>query len=387
MAPYPKVLLMGLRKSGKSSIQRVVFEQMDPYETTQLATTVAAERSAHPYSSFLQFEVWDYPGQNDPLDRNHTSAEDIHQLLQNCGVIVFVMDCRETVDVPCARLIDTIVTANTLNKKGVYIEVFLHKVDVLSEDHQNDLLHYLEQKVEMGLRERLPNTPYSRFSLSYNLTSIYDHSVFHAFSLVVQRLISEKLPFVTELLQFLNSHCLIDASFLFLKQTKIFLAKEAQRSDMGYYDLCSDAVEVLGKMSSIYDPNKLRADNVLPLTSSSSLSTSAIRNTSASDTPRLYSHSGVSRNNSIDNVENCMDDDSNGGGDAGDLESQALTLRKGGRSTTYLDQGNCIYVRELPNSLTIAAVLKVQDLQMHKVLIDENITTFYQRAFRILHPG
>lgn len=381
---------MGLRKSGKSSIQRVVFEQMDPYETTQLATTVAAERSTHPYNAFLRFEVWDYPGQNDPLDHLHSSTEDIKQLLQNCGVIVFVLDCRETVDVPCARLVETIITAYQYNSSQVYIEVFLHKVDVLSEDHQADLLMYLQQKVEADLRQRLPKTPFSCFRLSYNLTSIYDHSVFHAFSLVVQRLISDKRMDITEQLQFLNSHCQIDASFLFLKRTKIFLAMETQRSDLGFYDLCSDAVEVLGKFSNIYDPKNLCANNVFPVTASNSLCSSSVRNGGVSHSQRLYGNSSVSHpisSSMVGNLDNCMNDKCNDGdGDGDDIEMSSLQPRRGDRSITFLDQGNCIYVRELLNSLTIAVVLKATDLKTHRVLVDENINNFYQRAIRILRP-
>lgn len=388
MAPYLKVLLMGLRKSGKSSIYQVLFKQKDPYKTTELPTTVAAERSTHSYS-FLRFDVWDYPGQNDPLDHHRSSSEDIRQLLQNCGVIVFVLDCREAVDAPCARLVDTIVTTYTHTGRETYIEVFLHKVDVLSEDYQVDLLAYLQRRVEEELRHRLPQTPLSDIRLSYNLTSIYDHSVFHAFSLVVQRLITSKSPYIKELLQWLNNHCHMEASFLFLKRTKIFLSMETQRSDLGFYDLCSDAVEVLGKFSNLYNPKNLRANNVQPMVLPSSLCSSSIQNGGVSNSQRVYGNFSTSHNMNSSiaaNLENYIDEKAGEGEEDSDIQASLLP-RKGDRSVTYLDQGNCIYVRELPDSLTIAAVLKTKDLQLHKILIDENIKNFYQRAIQILRPS
>ncbi len=36
---FPKILLMGLRRSGKSSIQKVVFHKMSPNETLFLEST------------------------------------------------------------------------------------------------------------------------------------------------------------------------------------------------------------------------------------------------------------------------------------------------------------------------------------------------------------
>ena len=49
-------------RSGKSSIQRVVFHKMSPNETLFLESTNAIHKENVSNSSFVQFAVWDFPG-------------------------------------------------------------------------------------------------------------------------------------------------------------------------------------------------------------------------------------------------------------------------------------------------------------------------------------
>ncbi|VDP97239.1 unnamed protein product [Trichobilharzia regenti] len=51
----PKILLMGLRRSGKSSIQRVVFHKMAPNETLFLESTHKIEKNGNDSLVFLLF--------------------------------------------------------------------------------------------------------------------------------------------------------------------------------------------------------------------------------------------------------------------------------------------------------------------------------------------
>lgn len=58
----PRILLMGLRRSGKSSIQKVVFHKMSPNETLFLESTNKIIKDDINNSSFVQFQIWDFPG-------------------------------------------------------------------------------------------------------------------------------------------------------------------------------------------------------------------------------------------------------------------------------------------------------------------------------------
>jgi Ras-related GTP-binding protein C/D len=360
MLALQKVLLMGLRKSGKSSIQKVVFEGMQPHDSASLATTVQPEKSTVHSNDFVNFEVWDFPGQSDPFDPNNASRYDVNQLLENCGAIVYVLDCRELIDDARARLLDTISAAYRYNPE-LCVEVFIHKVDALSEDHQADLLASLQRRVEEEAKQRLENVQPLR--LNFNLTSIYDHSVFQAFSLVVQKLIKSKTPYITELLQMLNSNSNIDLAYLFLSYSKIYVAvDERNRLKSRTYDLCSDAIEVVVKMSRIY---ARRRDG----------SGSNAQRDGAGDTGSAHA---VAVNGALVTSASGTHSDATEGSSAVD----GSLLYRGANAVIQLSNEDCIYVRELPSSLTLVLMMKQTDLE-NRALIDRNVDIFYKAAYDI----
>lgn len=67
--------------------------------------------------------------------------------------------------------------------------------------------------------------------LGFHLTSIYDHSIFEAFSKVVQKLIVE-LPTLENLLNILCSYSGIEKVYLFDISTKIYIATDSSPVDM-----------------------------------------------------------------------------------------------------------------------------------------------------------
>merc|ERR1712072_963631 len=87
----PRILLMGLRRSGKSSIQKVVFHKMSPNETLFLESTTKIIKDDVSNSSFVQFQIWDFPGQMDFFDPTFDSDE----IFGGCGALVFVIDAQD----------------------------------------------------------------------------------------------------------------------------------------------------------------------------------------------------------------------------------------------------------------------------------------------------
>jgi len=59
----PRILMMGPRRSGKTSIQQVVFRQMSPHETMfRIKYTEQIEVHDIHHSAFCNVTIWDYPG-------------------------------------------------------------------------------------------------------------------------------------------------------------------------------------------------------------------------------------------------------------------------------------------------------------------------------------
>lgn len=63
-----RILCRGLRRSGKSSIQKVVFHKMSPRETLFLESAKKICWEDVSNSSFDKFQIWDFPGETDFFD-------------------------------------------------------------------------------------------------------------------------------------------------------------------------------------------------------------------------------------------------------------------------------------------------------------------------------
>ncbi|KYQ89539.1 Ras-related GTP-binding protein [Tieghemostelium lacteum] len=238
----PKIFLMGLKRSGKSSIQKVVFHKMLPNETLFLESTSKVVKNDISNSSFVQFQIWDFPGQIDFFDPTF----DYDFILNNCGAIVFVIDAQDEITEALQKLHQTIVKVYQINP-AIHFEVFIHKSDGLSDDHKIERQRDIQQKVN----EDLTDASLLSVHPSFYVTSIYDHSIFEAFSKVIQKLIPQ-LPTLENLLDAFISRSRIEKAFLVDVVSKIYVATDNSPVDMQTYELCSDMIDVVIDVSCIY---------------------------------------------------------------------------------------------------------------------------------------
>ncbi|XDV33886.1 hypothetical protein PO909_004133 [Leuciscus waleckii] len=222
----PRILLMGLRRSGKSSIQKVVFHKMDDISG----------------SSFVNFHIWDFPGQVDFFDPTF----DYEMIFRGTGALIFVIDAQDDYVEALGRLHLTVSRAFRVNPE-INFEVFIHKVDGLSDDHKIETQRDIHQRAN----DDLADASLEKLHLSFYLTSIYDHSIFEAFSKVVQKLIPQ-LPTLENLLNIFISNSGIEKAFLFDVVSKIYIATDSSPVDMQSYELCCDMIDVVIDVSCIY---------------------------------------------------------------------------------------------------------------------------------------
>jgi Ras-related GTP-binding protein C/D len=126
-----RILFAGPRRSGKSSIERVIFHKMSPHETLFLEPTHNVEIQYIANNNFLKFQTWDLSGdlnlQNDiSYMGRHISPE---TLFKNCNTLVYVIDAQEDeYEDSLPKLVETLTIAHNHNP-SIHFEVFLHKVD------------------------------------------------------------------------------------------------------------------------------------------------------------------------------------------------------------------------------------------------------------------
>ena len=93
-------------------------------------------------------------------------------------------------------------------------------------------------------------------NVSFSMTSIFDHTIFEAFSKVVQKL----FPFVDhvkKMLDHLISNCKIEKAFLFDLVSKIFVATDSGPIDISHYEICSELIDVLIDISCVFTGGKV----------------------------------------------------------------------------------------------------------------------------------
>lgn len=190
-------------RSGKSSINRVIFQNMSPHETLFLEATVTCDISNTLSNRLVQFQTWDFGGDVNlaaPIDyMGHDISFDT--IFEKSSTLVYVIDAQEDdYEHALPKLAETIHVAYTANP-SIHFEVFLHKVDgdFMSEDTKGErkqvscdtwLLFSTPEllSISQGIQSYLASDLSDRGSgdalVSYHLTSIYDHSSSEAFSKV-----------------------------------------------------------------------------------------------------------------------------------------------------------------------------------------------------------
>lgn len=186
----------------------------------------------------MNFEIWDLPGQIDFLDPSF----DIGEL----GALVWVIDAQADYYDTLCLLYPTIMHVRGKNPK-INIEIFIHKVDGLSSDCQQDVK---EDIIHRTLNE-LQYNGFGDTPISFHLTSIYDYSVQEALSKVIQKVIPHAKT-MENLLDLLCSTSGIHKAFLVDTMSKIYIATNSSPVDSEIFGMLCDFIEFFGGVSDIY---------------------------------------------------------------------------------------------------------------------------------------
>ncbi|KAL8702193.1 MAG: hypothetical protein Q9201_004532 [Fulgogasparrea decipioides] len=236
----PKMLLMGLKRSGKSSISNVVFRKMAPHDTLFLEATTTIHKES--MQSFMDFQIWDLPGQIDYLSGNF----DVESIFTGVGGIIWVIDAQDLYMEAIGRLTDNVLQLTEFYPDIKY-SVFIHKTDSLTEDYREDTIRDIMQRVSDELYDAgLENPP-----VNFYPTSIYDHTIFEAFSKVIQGLVPQ-LPTYEALLSTVAASCRFQKVYIFDVMSKVYIASDTTPSDLATYELCSDFINAIMDLSDMY---------------------------------------------------------------------------------------------------------------------------------------
>ncbi|TFY73869.1 hypothetical protein EWM64_g10143 [Hericium alpestre] len=232
-----KILLLGQRRSGKTSIIQVLFNDVQPKQTFYLEPTTRITKLI--YDTVIPLELWDCPG---------TVSLDALSPLSQFSSIIFVIDIQDSYQQPIARLLEFFTAAFSENP-DTPLEVFVHKAEAFTEDYKIENFRHIHQRVNDELDEISPE--YEQMALNFHLTSVYDHSIHEAFSKVLHRLI-DSLPYLEHLLNVFVANSQSSKTFLFDVKSRLYVATDASPVDTGTHNLCCDFIKTLTAFGPLY---------------------------------------------------------------------------------------------------------------------------------------
>jgi Ras-related GTP-binding protein C/D len=191
----------------------------------------------------MDFQVWDFPGQIDVFENPDF---DMDAIFGEIGALIWVIDAQDEYLESLARLTTTILTLQR-TYPAINIEVFIHKVDSLSDEYKLDV----QRDITIRIQDDLSDHGFENAPITFHLTSIYNHSIFEAFSKVIQKLIP-RLGTLESMLTNLCRTCRFEKAYLFDVLSKIYIATDGNAADMASYEICSDYIDVIIDMTEVY---------------------------------------------------------------------------------------------------------------------------------------
>ncbi|KAK4055036.1 GTP-binding protein gtr2 [Microbotryomycetes sp. JL221] len=352
----PKVLFMGPRSGGKSSIRKVVFERMAPNDTLFIEKT--AKSTADHVNSFISIQMWDLPGgQLDPTAWNLA--------FDDMDAVIFVLDAQSNLNDMIRKLGLTMQKAYDANP-GIQFEIFLHKIDGMSEDYRLDTLQNLRDRLTEELFDISPDLE-SSMNVFYHLTSVFDTSIYEALSKVIQKLIPEQ-GMLERLLDLLCQQCSMDKAFLFDTASKIYIATDSSPLDNQTYVICADYIDLIGDFTHLYEPPL--ASPIHSRTSSSGSRANAMTPMSRMDTTSADTTTAGARRRTASSAASSVADKER-------LPSSKVKLSTGATIAQWA----------INSELSLVALLRPHAMDQHASLIDFNVSTFRQAVLAIFDLG
>lgn len=191
-----KLLLMGRSGSGKSSMRSIIFSNYSAFDTRRLGATIDVEHSHLRFLGNMTLNLWDCGGQDVFMENYFTKQKD--HIFQTVQVLIHVFDVESQ---EVMKDIEIFMRALKQLKKyspNSKIFVLLHKMDLVQLDKRNELFEIMMNKLTATAEQ------YGFNHIVGFATSIWDESLYKAWSQIVCSLIPNMSIYQSNLIKFKN---------------------------------------------------------------------------------------------------------------------------------------------------------------------------------------
>jgi len=207
-----KVLLMGRAGSGKTSMRSIIFANYLARDTYRFTFTVDINRSRVRFLGNLVLSLWDCGGQGLFMEQYFQSQKD--QIFKNVEVLIYVFEVVSKEPEKDLDYYKSCLNALEELSPGAKIFCLVHKMDLIAESMRDKVFDQSVNEIQ-SLSEN--------FSVTCFKTSIWDETLYKAWSDIVNILLPNVEDLKADLKEFCNA-CSADEVVLFEKYTFLVIA-------------------------------------------------------------------------------------------------------------------------------------------------------------------
>lgn len=228
-----KVLLMGSRAAGKTSMRSIIFANYIARDTASLSPTIDVESSQLRFLGNLTLNLWDCGAQDAFVD-NYLNNQREH-IFSNVSVLIFVFDVESRDLQKDMQYFTAAMKAMQQFSSDARIFCLIHKMDLVPEESGERIFRNREAELN---RIALP------MKVTCFKTSIWDETLYLAWSSIVYSLI----PNVSMLEQQLDRFCQVceaDEVVLFERATFLVIshASTKEHEDVHRFEKISNIIK------------------------------------------------------------------------------------------------------------------------------------------------
>jgi len=228
-----KVLLMGKSGAGKTSMRSIIFANYIARDTRRLGATIDVEHSHVRFLGNLVLNLWDCGGQEAFMENYFASQRD--NIFRNVEVLIYVFDVESRELEKDYHYYQSCLEAILQNSPDARVFCLVHKMDLVQED-QRELIFRQREEDMKRLSKPLQCKCFP--------TSIWDETLYKAWSSIVYQLIPNVETLETNLMSFAD---IIDADEVLLFERATFLmisnCQRQQHHDVHRFEKISNIIK------------------------------------------------------------------------------------------------------------------------------------------------
>lgn len=222
---------MGASGSGKTSMRSMIFSNNPASLTSRLGATIDVEQNHVRFLDDLILNLWDCGGQDAFMD-SYLSAQRA-TIFSHVGVLIYVFDVESREMAKDLEYYHDCLLGLSQFSKDASVFLLVHKMDLVRESERLAVLHRKTAELEKASGD---------ISVRVHGTSIYDETLYKAWSSIVNTLIPN-VRNLSKHLRIFAEACNATEVILFERTTFLVIATSSDPSDQAADPLAPHALD------------------------------------------------------------------------------------------------------------------------------------------------